>query len=63
MSGIGRTNDIRLLWKVEPWSTASQRLLITADTAGMAADDETAVLYMLLDGDRKSTRLNSSHRL
>lgn len=50
MSGIGRTNDIRLLWKVEPWSTASQRLLITADTAGMAADDETAVLYMLLDG-------------
>jgi len=50
MSGVDRTNDIRLLWKVEPWSTASQRLLLPMESSDMAANDETAVLYMLLDG-------------
>ena len=50
MSGIGRTDDVRLIWKVEPWSTASQRLLLPVDSYDMAADDATAVLYMLLDG-------------
>ena len=53
MSGIGRTDDIRLIWKVDKWSTASQRLLLP--WIRMAADDETAVLYML-DGTTPTAR-------
>lgn len=50
MTPIGNSDDIRLLWKLESWSTASQRLLMPLESVDMAADEETAVLYMLLDG-------------
>ena len=44
------SDNIRLLWRVEPWSAAAPRLLEPIDSNGMAPTDEVAVLYQLLDG-------------